>query len=135
MNRFAVVGSRVDGRSLLIDIAYKDTPRESRALDALLTAVRGDLGVRGQRLRADDAQRYAFATLLAQMLRFSDENNFASTLTEKDRYRKLRLLATSVNGQFDDILHTYRHRTVVTFSFNKPDDPAALLKRIRKVLP
>jgi hypothetical protein len=134
MDGFEVVGYRVDSRSLYIDISYKDTVRSAKSLDAMLATIREETGAKPSRLSSDDAQRHAFNALLTQVLRFADEGNFGKSVPEKERYKKLRQLANSVNGQLTNILQVHRHRKIVTVAVKKSDDPEAMLKTLRKLI-
>ena len=134
MNRFEIVGSRSDGQNLLVDISHRDGPKDVKALAALLNAFTEKTGVKHSGFGSEDAQRHAFSRLLSQLLQFSDEGNFAQGLPEKDRQKKLRGLAASVNRQLDDLVEGHRHRKIMTSNWRKPEDPAALLKSLRKAL-
>ena len=132
--RFEIVGSRTDKANLLVDMSYRDTPREAKALSALLGEIREETGVKHAVLGTDDSQRYAFAKILSRMLQFADEGNFARGLPEKDRQKKLRVLAASVDAQMTSLVQEHRHRRVMPVSFSRPDAQAALLKALTKIL-
>jgi hypothetical protein len=134
MDRFEIVGSRMDNRFFHVDISYKDTPKEFKALDALLGTILDETNSTRANLGADDSQRYAFNRLVDELLQFMDGNNFRETIPGKDRQKRLRVLATSVNKQMTKILQEHRGRKVLTLSLSRPVDPPSLLKTIHKVL-
>jgi hypothetical protein len=134
VDRFQIVGSRTDARLLHVDIACKNSERESKALDALLETILEETGAKRVVSGSDDGQRYAFSKLLTQMLQFADESNFARFPPGKDRQKKLRELAKSVSAQLADIVQEHGRRKVVTLSFSTQGDKAALLKAIHKGL-
>jgi hypothetical protein len=134
MDRFEIVGSRTDPRYLQVDIAYKNTHRELKALEALLEQFRDETSAKRSNVGYDDAQRYAFTKLLGQMLQFSDEGNFASSVTNRDRQRKLRAVARSVSEGLVDIVQVHKDRKVMTLTYQRPADPVAALRVMRKIL-
>jgi hypothetical protein len=134
VDRFEIVGSRKDKKNLVVYLSYRDTARESKSLDTLLAELADELEMKYSSLGADDSQRHAFIKILSKMLQFADEGNFGPGISEVERQKRLRVLTASVNDEMTALLHEHRHRKVLAVSYNKPADPAALLKAVQKRL-
>jgi hypothetical protein len=134
VNRFEIVGSRSDERTLSIDISYRDSAREMQVLTERLAAISDKTGIKQTGYGSEDSQRYAFARLLAQMLQFSDEGHFTARTPIEERQKKLRSLAGSVTKQMQAIVSDHRRRKVLTVSCRRPDDLQTMVKTVRKIL-
>ena len=134
MNRFEVVGYRSDERYFYVDVSYKDSARNVKALESVLTIFAKATGLKKAWLGTHDAQRHALSRVLSEMLQFSDQDAFAGTSSDAARQKKLRLLAKSVTAHMAMIVTNQRGRKVMALSFTKPGDETAFLRTLRKNL-